>query len=230
MVGTGGEFQLRDGAQMLASSVGTAPAGDVSFNIDALTLTGSGTTLGSASTGTGTAGGIRIKASRRIALGLGAALSVSSASSNAGDIHIQSDGIISLYGASVSAQASVSAGNVSIAGTRLELAHGSLLSANSGRGTGGNITLTAPLLIRLNSGSQIVTNSVSGDGGNIAVDPIELTIGSGSGIHANGGGPASRGGRITIGADVVPRCGAQWTRRGPQCHRNRRRARVIRQH
>ena len=99
----------------------------------------------------------------------------------------------------VSSPFDTACGNIQItAGTQIYLDHGRITTQTL-TADGGNITLTAPKLVRLQD--SVISTSVqggSGTGGNILIDP-EFVIVNKSSIIANAfGGP---GGNITIIAD-----------------------------
>jgi large exoprotein involved in heme utilization and adhesion len=128
--------------------------------------------------------------------------SSTTASGAGGSINVNASSQVSVVsGGRVSADSTGSGttGNITIAaGDRITMDGGSI-STRALTSDGGNITLKAPLIVRLEN-SQITTSVQSGvgGGGNVLIDPQFLVMNN-SAITANAfGGP---GGNITIIAD-----------------------------
>ena len=197
-----GTFSITGGARIDSSTSNAGAGGDITIAGGGISIAGAGSGLFSTASGTGNAGNVvanvgnmsvtgggRIDSSTT-GPGAGGAISVSAAS----QVEISSGG-------SVRAD-SLGAGNTGsiaiAAGDRIMMESGSI-STRAVTSDGGNITLTAPNIIKLGN-SQISTSvqSGTGAGGNIFIDP-QFVILTNSTISANAfGGP---GGSVTIVAD-----------------------------
>ena len=187
-----GELQLTGGAQIRSFSggfdeftgelvVGNGAAGSVS--VDA---TGSVTASGASATGrpsallaetrgAGAGGDVSVRA-WSLTLSDGATISSSSLGSGlAGDVRIELADSLTLRGASIATQATVSdGGNITITAPRLIHLINSRISTSveSGVGGGGNISIDPQFVVLQNS--QIIANAFGGPGGNINIVADQL--------------------------------------------------------
>lgn len=169
---SGGSATVADGSRVSTSTTGAGNAGTITANVGSLNV--SGGQLDSSTTASGAGGSINVNASSQASVVNGGRVSADSTGSGAtGNITIAAGNRITMDGGSISTRALTS--------------------------DGGNITLKAPLIVRLEN-SQITTSVQSGvgSGGNVLIDPQFLVMNN-SAITANAfGGP---GGNITIIAD-----------------------------
>jgi filamentous hemagglutinin family protein len=150
-----GSFSLRDGAQLVASTLGQGNAGTIKVNAaDFFTISGKSSNLNSglfvdSQSPTGTAGDI-IVTSPRVTLDNSGRLNAESASGNGGDISLQTDLLLLRRGAQIS----------TTAGTALT------------GGNGGNININAPsgfIVAVPSENSDITANAFTGTGGRVDI-------------------------------------------------------------
>ncbi|WP_322699553.1 filamentous hemagglutinin N-terminal domain-containing protein [Nostoc sp. DedQUE08] len=155
-----GDFSLRDGAQLTASTSGLGNAGTIKVNAaDFFTISGKSSSFNSglfvnSQSPTGTAGDI-IVTSPRVTLDNSATLNAQSASGNGGDINLQTDLLLLRRGAQIS----------TTAGT-----------AQAG-GNGGNITINAPsgfIVAVPSENSDITANAYTGTGGRVDIQAFGI--------------------------------------------------------
>ncbi|WP_448268914.1 two-partner secretion domain-containing protein [Nostoc sp. DSM 114159] len=184
-----GDFSLRDGAQLGASTFGVGNAGNVNVNVTgAVDIAGEKNGLVSAifssvETGTvGNGGNITID-SGSFSLRDGAKLSASTfAQGNAGNVRINAKDAVTVSGTShigdnsglfVNSTGSGITGDIEINSPKFTLDNQGKLNAESASGNGGNINVNSDLLL-LRRNSQISTNAgtkkLGGNGGNIKIN------------------------------------------------------------
>jgi large exoprotein involved in heme utilization and adhesion len=170
-----GSLQLKEGAQISASTAGPGKGGNMAINADNLQLS-DGSEIRARSFGPGTGGNINIEATD-IELNRDAGiLAGCSGTGLAGQIFIKAlDNLRLVNGSQISvATTEADAGNITLeVGNLLRLSNDSSIttSAAGGTGNGGNITignLIAPTFVVLD-GSQIVAEARAGHGGNIRI-------------------------------------------------------------
>jgi hypothetical protein len=184
---------------LFSAAGGSGNAGRVVVSTPSLML-GAGGEISVATSASGNAGTVRVNAgSLNITGGL-----IDSSTTGGGDggaIFLNGSQVNIANGGRVTADSlgAGRTGNVTItASDSIVMSNGSI-STRAATSDGGDITLTAPNIVRL-EGSQISTSveSGTGSGGNVRIDPQFLIV-NGSSITANAfGGP---GGNITIIAD-----------------------------
>ena len=169
---SGGNATVADGGRVSAATTAAGNAGTITANVGSMTV--SGGQVDSSTSARGAGGTINMTAGSEVSVLNGGRVSAdSTGAGNTGNIVITAGNRITMAGGSISTRALTS--------------------------DGGNITLRAPLLVRL-EGSQITTSVQSGvgAGGNVLIDPQFVLINN-STISANAfGGP---GGNITIIGD-----------------------------
>ncbi|RUS92885.1 hypothetical protein DSM106972_097800 [Dulcicalothrix desertica PCC 7102] len=194
-----GSLNLRDGAQLSASTFGIGSAGNVTVNAkdsvqitDALILS----TVGAGGTGKG--GNININAASlsltNIAQLLTATLSASGTQGagrgNAGDVNVKVTGIVDIAGKKDTSSSGIfsrietgaegNGGNITIDAGSFNLQDGAQLEAGTfGIGNAGNITVTATGDISLIN-NALITSTVGaggvGKGGNITINAATLSL------------------------------------------------------
>lgn len=167
-----GDLRLTNEAAITAATFGSGNAGNIIVNARQVFLDRSAS-LNAVSVGGGNAGNIKVRARILLEIKGHAAISTQANVANAGGIEVISGGSIVLDDSFIAAEAARS---------------------------GGDIRLTAPVFIRLKHNATIRTDSVLGNGGNIAIDPLVLSLASGSTIDANG---SRNGGNISIAATAL---------------------------
>ncbi|MBD5655797.1 MAG: S-layer family protein, partial [Candidatus Eremiobacteraeota bacterium] len=207
---------VTNGAGLLTTTLGQGNAGSITINArDSVTLDGVKVASTVSEGAFGLGGNINITTGS-LALNNGTLLATStSGRGNAGSITINARDTISLDGVSsngsspsgifgsVSQGAVGLGGNINITTGSLALTNGAqLLTATSGGGNAGDITINARDTISLDSNSSLFSNVLSnvfGNGGNINITTGSLTVGNGATVETNtsGGGNA---GSITINA------------------------------
>lgn len=169
---SGGNLTVADGARISTSTTAAGNAGTVTANVSNIAI--SGGDLDSSTTAGGAGGAINVTAGSEASVLNGGRISAdSTGAGRTGNIVISAGDRITMNGGSISTRAVSS--------------------------DGGDITLKAPQIVRLEN-SQITTSVQSGvgSGGNVLIDP-QILLMTNSSITANAfGGP---GGNITIIAD-----------------------------
>lgn len=171
-----GHLRLSEGGRISIDTLGRGQGGNATIQATSIDLSGSvvgdaSTRLTAASSGDGPAGSFDIQTSR-LALSGNSLIEVSSVGTGgAGNIDVAADQIILTDNGSL--QALVVAGdqgNISLnARDFILLRNNSSITTNaSSTASGGNISITAPVLIGTENG-DIIANAVQGRGGNIAI-------------------------------------------------------------
>ena len=169
---SGGTVTVADGGRISVTTTGAGKAGTITANVGNMTV--SGGQLDSSTSASGAGGAINVAAGSEVSVINGGRITAdSTAAGRTGNVVVTAGERITMNGGSVSTRALTS--------------------------DGGDITLKAPVIVRLEN-SQITTSVQSGvgTGGNVLIDPQFLVMNN-SAITANAfGGP---GGNITIIAD-----------------------------
>jgi len=206
--GVGGAINLQagkvsmvgSGTAMLSTAASAGKAGEVTVSGNSATIA-DGARISTSTTGEGNAGSITANVGSMSVSG-GQLDSSTSARGAGGSINVTAGGEVSVINGGRMNADSTGAGRtgniVVTAGDRITMNSGSV-STRALTSDGGDITLKAPVIVRLEN-SQITTSVQSGvgTGGNVLIDPQFLVMNN-SAITANAfGGP---GGNITIIAD-----------------------------
>jgi filamentous hemagglutinin family protein len=204
------QLTMQDGARIDSSTVTNGNGGALDGNVGSAVISSgarirsqSGLRLlgtGQVISGTGDAGSVNLDAAGAVTVtGADSAISTNTlGDGDGGDINIRAFSVAIDNGGAITADSSGAglAGNITInTGDRITL-NGGAISTRAAISDGGNIVLTAPVLVDLLN-SQITTSVESGvgAGGNIFIDPIAVVL-QNSSIVANAfGGP---GGNIRI--------------------------------
>lgn len=197
-----GALNLTGGARIESNTIAAGAGGGITVEASNVSIFGDDTGLFTTASSTGNAGQIAVSTSTLMLGERGRIDSSTLGAGNGGAINLTAAAEVGiLSGGSLRADSlgSGNTGSITIAaGDRIVMDNGSI-STRAVTSDGGNITLMAPNIIRLNN-SQITTSveSGTGGGGNIFIDP-QFVILNGSSITANAfGGP---GGNITIVAN-----------------------------
>ena len=180
---TANQLLLSDGGQIDASTFGRGSAGNITLNINELTLTGisevldGGTQIPSrilSSSETGSAAGSIGITSDRLTLQNGAEINVSSLSSgDAGNLTLNTGTLQLDNGGRLLAEVNGGEqGNIRLFPNDLLVLrrNSSITTTASGRSTGGNIEIQSPFIVGIaGENSDIVANAVQGNGGNISI-------------------------------------------------------------
>jgi filamentous hemagglutinin family protein len=214
------QLELSDGGQLLSTTSGSDPGGDIAIMGGGVVLRGSssegiGSTISTSSAAGGAAGSITMDVGS-LALADGAQISAGTAGTGHGgsvsisahDIRIDGtapDGTSSAIATMSTGTAAGlgaapgDAGSVEISADTLRLLGGGTISTEADEASGGNIALHVDNLLYLKDST--ISTSVrggAGNGGNIAIDPEVLVLDN-SMISANA--VAGHGGNINIVAD-----------------------------
>jgi filamentous hemagglutinin family protein len=169
---SGGNTTVADGGRISVTTAGAGNAGTITANVGSMMV--SGGQLDSSTSASGAGGSINVAAGSEASVVNGGRISAdSTGAGRTGNVVVAAGDRITMNGGSISTHALTS--------------------------DGGDITLKAPVIVRLEN-SQITTSVQSGHGagGNVLIDPQFLVMNNSS-ITANAfGGP---GGNITIIAD-----------------------------
>ncbi len=197
---------LSNGGAITASTTGNAPAGNIGLVTQQLTMAPDSVISSNAREGGGTIG----RAGSITITGAGTAPTIiaggtiqaqSETSAIAGDITLQAPGDLSLFGTTVSVKNTGpgNAGSIGLLSGNDLLVRNSQVSTESANASGGDITLTAPHLIRLVDSKLSSSVEADSKGGNITIDP-QLVVIQNSQILANATAGAGAGGIIFIEA------------------------------
>ena len=203
------------------SSVATGAGGNLTVNAESLRIAG-GAQVASSTRGSGNAGNLTITAGEIELAGTspnglfssGLFASAVVGSGNGGDTTISANQLIVRDGAIVSASnfpslnpnippGTGAAGNINIEANSIELSNGGTLSADTGGGDRGNITLRSPD-VRLRRASQIRTNAQGqATGGNITIDTDNLVAVPKENSDITANAEQSFGGRVIVNAQGI---------------------------
>ncbi|HIK16144.1 MAG TPA: DVUA0089 family protein [Leptolyngbyaceae cyanobacterium M33_DOE_097] len=178
--GEGGGIQIQaksvtvNQGSISATTSGQGNAGDVTLNVNALTLTGSndsGARVLTSSTGSGNAGDITVKATQAVTLdNLSGLRAQATGTGNAGDISITTP-LLTLDNSdiTVSSVGVRAAGKLDIQAGQVELNNQSKLTATTVGGIGQGINLTGLNSLNVNN-SLISASTVNGQAGGVVVE------------------------------------------------------------
>jgi filamentous hemagglutinin family protein len=200
---------VADGALISAATAGAGRGGDIRVRAGRLAITGGGS-IDTTAQAAGDGGTVTVVATDSVTItGLdpttGRASRLSSNSQGAGaggDVIVRAPRIVLRDGGSLQARsfATGEAGNLTVAAGESFRSVGGSVTTDAANAGGGNIRITAPLLVQLVDSR--ITTSVQGGvgaGGNITIDPRFVVL-DGSEVRADAfGGP---GGNVSIVADV----------------------------
>jgi len=208
------ELVVRDGASIMAGTLGTGSAGKVSVQaasllIDGTLAGGSFTGIAGDTLGGGGVGAEVAVSARRIDLRSGGTISTSTATqSDAGSLLVSAD-VLNLDGGDRSSSTSISAdsvglgraGNLTIRARELKLSNEALISSSTFLGgPGGSINIEATQFTAESGAGVFTVTAGGGAAGNIDLKVAEaLVLRSGGALSANTGG-AGAAGRIQIEA------------------------------
>ena len=167
------------GARVDSSTIGTGAGGTVTITAtDPVLLTGADTGVFTRSTGAGQGGDIRLTA-LRVILSDGATLSAESTGpGNAGNITLTlHDSFMSTRGSVVTRATQADGGNITITAPNLVRLRDSAITAEVGGGpqtVGGNISIDPQFVLLQNS--QIVANAFAGQGGTIRIQAQQVFL------------------------------------------------------
>ncbi|MHC5936158.1 two-partner secretion domain-containing protein [Nostoc sp.] len=210
-----GDFSLRDGAQLAASSSGQGNAGNVTVGAkDAVSLAGNSDIFSTVEAGSvGKGGNIDINAAN-LSLTDGAQLLTATSGASdtqpagrgdAGNVNVKVTGAVDIARvkngvdiagvknsfesgifSNVETGAVGNGGNITIDSGSFSVSDGALLLAsNSGVGNAGNVTVNANIFKALNGGEIATTTSNNGSAGKITVNATDRVIISGSDPNYN---------------------------------------------
>jgi large exoprotein involved in heme utilization and adhesion len=205
-------LRLSERGSIGSTASGTGDAGDLVVDARRLSIE-SGGFLSVSTLGSGKGGDVLVHAhSLRIdgSLNQGSSTGVFATSRStapdagpAGSITIDIAATAELsHGGQIDTEASnAAAGGLTLsAGHSVVLNDHSFLSATASK-DGGDVHISAPLIVSLAHGSSIRTQSSGENGGNISIDPLIFRLGSKSFLTANGG---VNGGNVNINAQETP--------------------------
>lgn len=178
-------LELRDGAVIDASALGSGPGGDVSVTAERIEI-GPGSAIQAAVVGTGSGGDVVLQA---------------------GDLLIHREGAATFTGVSTQSQGSGKGGDIHIGAGSLAVRGGAQLTASAfGSGAGGDVSVSADSILL--SGDGIARTGIranadlhsTGNGGQVRVSAGRLELLSGGEISASTFG-AGAAGAITVDAE-----------------------------
>jgi filamentous hemagglutinin family protein len=174
-----GAFRISQGAVLDATTTNAGNGGDITVNASTFDAT-SGGKLQATTSGSGRAGTITVNTADRVRVdGTGSGLFASTDANSTGD-----------------------GGNINIDTTNLDLNNGAAISAQSdGKGTAGDITITARQAINSNRG-EITANAASAGGGEITINTRNINLLNSSLISTSVANSDGGGGNIKITSDT----------------------------
>ena len=179
----------------------SAPA-DINITAQAVTLSGNNGAITASTTGNAPAGNITVTGAGSTPLTIAGGSIQAQAGGDgsvSGNILLQAPGDLTLLGTTVSVKntGTGDAGPINLRAGNDLLVRNSQVSTESAEGAGGDITLTAPHIIRLVDSKLSSSVQADSKGGNIDIDPQFVVI-QNSQLLANAN--AGAGGNITIAA------------------------------
>lgn len=201
---SGRDLTMRGGAMIFTATGSSAPAGRITVTVDRLTLMDAETGILASTIGTGPAGTITLEA-RELTMSGGAGVrSDTGGSAKAGDILIDAQRV-QLRGAgtavSSNTEGSGIGGLVRIAATEVQLQDGAVVSTSTlATGQAGAVLIAAQQLTLQDRASISASTVGEGDGGLIAVRASSLALGRDAAIVSNASGPGA-GGVIEVKVD-----------------------------
>ena len=218
-IGTGGNIQIdatalevRNGAQLAASTEGVGDAGNVWITVRDRVLFDNGFAFSNVDTGaTGTGGNIHIDANTLDVRNGGQLIANTQGTGNAGNVWITvRDRVLfdaGLAFSSVDAGATGTGGNIQIDANALEVRNGSqLLAVTLGEGNAGNVQISARDRVLFSEQSLAVSSVAAtgvGTGGTIQIDANELAVLNGAQLIANTLGTGDAGDVLITTRDRV---------------------------
>jgi filamentous hemagglutinin family protein len=227
-----GSLQLRDGAQLQASTLGQGNAGSVKITAtDAVSLTGNVGILSTVEAlGVGKGGNIDIDAAS-LSLTDGAQLQTITRGASdtqppgkgdAGNVNVKVSGLVDIAGVKNGLSSGIfsrvetgtegSGGNITIGAGSLQLRDGGQLSASTfGQGNAGSVKITATDAVFLTGGQTTIFSTVEaggvGKGGNIDIDAASLSLTDGAQLQtsprrASGNQPPGKGNAGNVNVKV----------------------------
>jgi len=196
---------LTNSPNITTETIGGAPAGHLTFNVNTLTAD-QATRIRSSTTGSGSGGTITITAGQSVTLNNGSSISASSTGTgNAGNIQINAGNQFALTNSSVTTEANQSSGGAIKITTNpsgaVQLTNSTIsASVLDGTGGGGSVSIDPQFVLLQNS--QILANAVFGPGGNINITTNLLLPDSTSIISASS--QFGQQGTITIQSPIAP--------------------------
>jgi len=174
-----GVFRISQGAVLDATTTNAGKGGNITLNASTFDAT-SGGKLQATTSGSGRAGTITVNTADRVRVdGTGSGLFASTDANSTGD-----------------------GGNINIDTTNLDLNNGAAISAQSdGKGTAGDITITARQAINSNRG-EITANAASAGGGEITINTRNINLLNSSLISTSVANSNGGGGNIKITSDT----------------------------
>ncbi|MHC5745457.1 MAG: two-partner secretion domain-containing protein [Nostoc sp.] len=199
-----GDFSLRDGAQLVASTFGQGNGGNVTVSAkNAVSLAGNAYILSTVEAGgVGKGGNLDINAAnlsltdgaQLITITRGASDTQPAGRGDAGNVNVKVTGAVDIAGEKNGLKSAIlsrvqtktvgNAGNISIDSGDFSLRDGAQLSASTyGQGNGGNVTVSAKNAVSL-TGNAYIFSTVSaggvGKGGNIDINAATLSLTDGA--------------------------------------------------
>lgn len=170
------QLHVLNGGLVTAATNGDGNAGNLLINAGLINVQGQFadgqfvSTLATASNTDFAAGSVQINADRLNVQDSGVISASGRAAGDAGGLEIAANTLYVDNGGRLQAEAQAgNQGNITIAADLLMLRKGSQITTTAtGSATGGNIAITAPVIVGLEN-SDIVANAISGDGGNINI-------------------------------------------------------------
>jgi filamentous hemagglutinin family protein len=208
------QLVIRDGAAVIAGSLGSGSPGAINVQAGTLLIDGRGanafyTGIGGDALGIGAAAAVNVRAGR-IEMREGSAISSATFSAQAaGSVRVQADTLLidgggnaqTATGINASSGGSGDAGSIAIVAREIALVNeGGITTSTLGSGRGGSIDITAERMRLERSGGAFSVSAGSGAAGRITLDIADtLTLAQGGFIVANTGGSGAAG-RIDIRA------------------------------
>ena len=197
---------VEDGGSIESSTQGAGPGGSVLLNVGTLHLTEFGQVeSGASSRATGDGGDVTINANLIEITEFGRITAVSQGVGNAGRITLNvADELRVLDFGRITAEATQAfGGSIDITAGVIRVEHFSKItsSVQEGEGDGGNVRLSAPLILILTD-SDIVAQAVGGNGGDIDIN-ADLLIRSQTGTRIDASSERGVAGNVEIGNPVL---------------------------
>ncbi|WP_448268864.1 two-partner secretion domain-containing protein [Nostoc sp. DSM 114159] len=217
-----GDFSLRDGARLEASTYGEGDAGNVTVSAkDAVDLAGNAAILSIVEAGgVGQGGDININATtlsltdgaQLLTINRSASATQPAGQGDAGNVNVKVTGTVNISGGKNNFSSVISSnvgtgtvgngGNITIDSGEFSLRDGAFLSAStSGEGNAGNVSVSAKNAISLANGGILSTVDAGGvgQGGNININATTLSLTDGAQLSASTSGEGNAG-NVTVSA------------------------------
>jgi filamentous hemagglutinin family protein len=221
-------LEVRDGADISASTFGAGDAGDLTVAAKTVFLSGNGASgstgigSGAESGSTGNAGNLTLTADR-VEVRDGADIGVSTrGAGHGGDLSVTADTIL-LFGnggasfTGITGQANFGstgdAGNLSVTAGNIEMHDGAAISTNTlGDGKGGDLSVAADTILLFGDGAPFTGIAAqaggNGDAGNLAITANSIEMHDGADIDASTFGLGNGGNLIIVAETLEVRSGA----------------------